>query len=364
MAPLTSKVVVDSAASRALVALAFREGLLAETQHNDRILENLAHRDYPRWLLAQALEQVVLFEQLHMPLSFPKGGVHGALIEAGPFHLFSDGPKSEAAIKEIDPALINGILKARGIHPTPFEDPSIMADVQLALQRLKEWQQKHGEEPPDGFAIVLNQFFSRERTRHPRYIELEEIRKPLESFQPVVDALREYADLVLAAENRAAFAMSPIYDPNFSGLFQPELVKELNVPTVLLRLTSAKLGVLPYGQTLAATLKLARDPATAALRVKIQEWTESLTDDSSANTENIQKDITEALAHLQRAGIGASVSNVTTYIGVPLALASQVSTFASAVGWIATVAGTIGLGAFHATSRKYRWASFGSSNRI
>lgn len=135
------------------------------------------------------------------------------------------------------------------------------------------------------------------------------------------------------------------------------------MPTVLLRLTSAKLGVLPYGQDLGHTLRLARDPATLALRVKIQAWTDSLTEDSGADTERIQKEITHALAMLKRFGRGSQISNITTYLAIPVGLLGLVSGFAIAMGWTCTIAGTLGLAGAQIATRKYRWPSFGSSNR-
>src|SRR5882724_8989049 len=119
-------------------------------------LQGLASRVYPNWLTTQVLEQVVIFDQIHLPLRFPWKGVHGALIESGPFYSIDEPRKPEGEIREIDPAILNGILKARGISPTPVEDPSIMQGVEAALQKLDEWEKKYGEEPPVPITIVTN----------------------------------------------------------------------------------------------------------------------------------------------------------------------------------------------------------------
>jgi len=364
MAPINSKVVVESTASQALLALAHKEGLLADAPNNDNTLSSLARRNYPSWVTAQALEQVVLFEQIHLPFLFSPDIVRGDLIESGPFYFYSERQNPKGKIREIDPAILNGLLKARGISPTPFEDPSIMEGVRTAQQQLKAWKRKYGQDVPDPMAIVMEQVLERSRKKPQKYVELEIIQRPLERFRPIVEALNDYLQLVGAAENRAAFAMTPIFDAGATSLFQPKIDSgRFNSPTTLLRLTSAKLGVLPHGQTLKGTLRIARDPATIALRVKIQEWTDSLTEDSGADTERIQREISEALGHLNKASLGSQVSNITTYLGLPTALTAVVSAFATQVGWLATIAGTIGLAAHDATRQKYRWATFGSSNK-
>jgi hypothetical protein len=169
---------------------------------------------------------------------------------------------------------------------------------------------------------------------------------------------------VATAQERDAFVMTPIYEAVSQKLFQPRIVEQgVNTPTVLLRLTSAKLGVLPFGQNLTKTLRLARDPATVALRGKIQEWTESLTKDSGEDTERIQREISHSLTVLKHASVGSKVSNITTYLGIPLALLAPISAFVAAMGWVCTIAGTVGLATFHAKGKKYNWASFGSANK-
>jgi hypothetical protein len=358
-----SKVIIEPSASGALLALAYREGLLVESNDNDDCLKTLASRNYPDWLTTQALEQVVLFDQLHLTSQIPWRGIHGELIEAGPFVSVDEPSKPEGEVQEIDPAIVNGILKARGISPTLFEDPSILEGVDTAFRRLNEWEKKYGEEPPSPIAVVVKRIFAKESNLDPKYVELEEIRRPLQAFQPIASAIQEYLEVVATAQERAAFVMTPTYESGSQQLFQPRITAlESNAPTVLLRLTSAKLGVLPFGQSLKETLQLARDPATIALRVKIQEWTDSLTEDSGEDTERIQKEISHSLSILKKAKIGAHASNITTYLGIPLALLSPVFAFVAAMGWICTIAGTVGLVTSHATTKKYEWASFGSSN--
>lgn len=158
--------------------------------------------------------------------------------------------------------------------------------------------------------------------------------------------------------------MTPIYETGSQEFFQPRITKsEANPQTALLRLTSAKLGALPFGQTLEKTLTLASNPATLALRVKIQEWTDSLTEDSGSDTERIQNEIAHALSILRKTSIGSFASNITTYLGVPLALLSPVCKFAAAMGWACTIAGTVGLSVSHAAANRYQWAAFGSANK-
>jgi hypothetical protein len=111
------------------------------------------------------------------------------------------------------------------------------------------------------------------------------------------------------------------------------------------------------------TLKLAKDPGTMALRAKIQEWTDSLTEESGATTERIQQEIKDTLRILEKTGVGSTISNITTYIAIPIGLAAIVSGLAAAVGWICTIGGTIGLATSQVAKRKYQWASFGSSNK-
>jgi hypothetical protein len=359
-----SKVIIEPSASGALLALAYHEGLLIESDDNDYCLRHLASLNYPVWLITQALEQVVLFDELHLTSRIPWRGIHGELIESGPFISVAEPSKPKDEVERIDPALLHGILKARGISPTPFEDPSILEGVGKALRQLDEWGEKYHEEPPSPISLLVQRTLGREQNLHPKYIELERIRLPLQAFQPIASAIEQYLEVIATAQERDAFVMTPIYEAVSQKLFQPRITEQqVNAPTGLLRLTSAKLGTLPFGQNLTQTLRLARDPATVALRVKIQEWTDSLTEDSGKDTERIQQEISHSLSILKKANIGAQASNITTYLGIPMALLAPVSAFVAAMGWVCTVAGTIGLAASHATAKRYRWASFGSSNK-
>lgn len=285
--PIPSKVVLEPSACCALLALAYQEGLLTESENNDHCLRTLASREYPKWLRVQALEQVVLFDQLHLPLRFAWKGVQGGLIEAGPFIPVPDPKKPDAEIRTIDPAILNGIMKAGGINPTPFEDASILERMGRAVRDSEAWEKKYGETFPSAFDILGKMVASRQLD--DKYTESMDIQRRLGAFEPISRALDGYLEVLATAQDRAAFVMTPIYESPSQELFQPQISPgEVNSPTVLLRLTSAKVGVLPYGQTLKRTLELARDPATLALRIKIQEWADSLTKDSGADTQRIQ----------------------------------------------------------------------------
>jgi len=70
MSKENSKVILDPTASGALLALAYNEGLLTESDDNDFCLNQLASQNYPVWVTTQALEQVFLFDQLHLRSAF------------------------------------------------------------------------------------------------------------------------------------------------------------------------------------------------------------------------------------------------------------------------------------------------------
>lgn len=360
---VNSKVVIEPSASDALLALAYHEKLLTESENNDHCLRTLASRNYPNWLTVQALEQVVLFNQLYLTARLPWQGIQGNLLESGVFRPVEEPTKPEAEIQQIDPFILHGILKARGISRTPFEDPSIIEDVEELLRELDEWEEKYNEEPPSPISLFVERSLSGSPLEQ-KYLELQRIRQGLDKFQPIAKAVEEYLEVIATAEENRAFVMTPIFESPTTRLFQPRITRsESNMPTVLLRLTSAKLGVLPYGQSLGQTLELARDPATVALRVKIQEWLDSLTQESGSNTERIQNEISQALRMLNKYGVGSHISNITTYLAIPVGLVALISGFAAAIGWTCSVAGTIGLATAQLTTKKYRWASFGSRNK-
>jgi len=358
---MNSKVIVDSSASKALLALAFREGLLTETENNDEMLASVGRQAYPSWLITQALEQVVLFEQVHLANTLPRDGLKGELLDTRQFHFVNEMLPASGNVEEIDPAILNGMFKARGLSPTPFENPQLLEDAMIASRELEKWEALNGEKPPSRMTLLIKKTVSLSKSLDRKYAQLDDILMRLEKFQPFEACLRHYLQLVTTSQDRQALMMAPIYPTDSTGLFRPNLQDASeNTPTVLLRLTSAQLGVLPYGQSLRSTLAIANDPATHALRFKIDEWISSLPLDSGTATESIQKEIHSALKILNRANIGSTISNITTYIGVPLALVAPISQFATALGWIATVAGTIGLGVSHAAKHGLQWATFGS----
>jgi hypothetical protein len=254
--PLNSKVVIDQTASSALLALAYKEGLLTETQDADCCLSRLAGGSYPKWVTVQALEQVVLFEQLHLTRWLPWKGVHGELLDSSQFVTVESPVKFRGEVQEIDSAILNSILKARGISPTPFEDPSIMKKTEAALRELDEWEKRHAEVPPTRFRMGIERIFHNKSKTPPapRYVALENIYSKLEQFNPIASALEDYLDLVTTAQDRFAHVMTPITDSSSDDLFHPPSTSsEVNTPTLLLKLTSANLGVIPFGQSLKQT---------------------------------------------------------------------------------------------------------------
>lgn len=363
--PVTSKVVLNNAASSALLALAHREKLLTECSRADFCLTRVAERKYPAWLVAQALQQVVLFEQVYITKWLPWVGIHGDLVESGPFVPVENMAEPVGKIHSINASLIHGILKAQGFSPTPIEDPKILERTHSALQKIREWELQHGESSPDPLKIAILESLDPFRKTAPKYLEYKRIDAELDEFRPTAKALNEYLSVVATARERFAHVMTPMIEADNDFAVRPALLEsDVNMPTALLKFTSSMLGVIPYGSSLADTLVLAKDPATIALRVKIQEWVDSLIVNSGASTEKIQKEIIKALSVLRAANVAAKVGTVTTYLGVPLALAGELSAFAAAMGWSCTIAGSMAQLASDTARKHYLWSSFGSSSRI
>lgn len=364
--PLTSKVVIAPSASAALLALASREGLLrAIGERADGCLKLCVSRTYPDWLVAQALEQVVLFEQVHMMKFFPKDFLEGEFIESNIFFDIREQAPVTGVITELEPAIFNGILRSDGISPILFVDAAWLERFNIAVNERCAWETKFGENfPADMIVMILELGLKNKGVTVPKYIQAEQIRQRFEEFIPLIRAFTGYFEVVANAQERLAHMMVPIMPGSDYGLYRPPvLTKEFNVPTTLLRLTSSRLGVIPHGQSLRQTLEMAKNPATVALREKITEWTNSIMNDDAATMGKIQKEISKSLDYLKVAKAGSAVSDICTYISVPLALVSLVSGFTTALGWACTIAGTASLATNHVLAKQNRWASFGSSNK-
>ena len=135
----------------------------------------------------------------------------------------------------------------------------------------------------------------------------------------------------------------------------------LDLDTLRTLIVAHDLGKLSFRPTLRESLALARDPATVALREQLPAWLHELAQGNIGRAELVQRDIKQAQRALRIASIGGGISNLTTWIGIPMIAVDSLLGLPSGVGITVTVIGTGGVATAAKLNHKYRWATFGNT---
>ena len=130
---------------------------------------------------------------------------------------------------------------------------------------------------------------------------------------------------------------------------------------VLFRVAATELGRTTYRGTITGCLELANDPATVALREQIATWQLSLAAGDESGLRAAQIEIKRATTALSRLSGVRTVGTITTWLSVPAALTELLLGLPPVLGISVGVVGKIASAREMAVSRKYKWASYGSS---
>jgi hypothetical protein len=367
---LSHEAYVDLTIRDAILQMAVDEGMLNELPRGDYYLRSRFRSGVPSWLKEQALEQLVLTPRI---VAFDPGygtidNFEGSLIDEGVVGQVTRSTEPIIGSHPIPREVLLGMLAARG---QPLTEQQVVARVdalKIAVAEQEGFETRTGKTPPTSWGRVVVQGLRKAGIDVPseytdaEYEEQARRDQIYSEVQLVVDCITEYHRIVDASSTSRALIRAPLMAA--TGGFVPAKLGGPNEAggdsLVLLRVVAAELGRLTFRPTLRETLRLARDPATKALRDRIAAWLTAISTGHLDDLAPIRKEVAKAALALERANSAGQVSNVATWISLPATIADALLNLPGVLSGAATGAGVTALTTQAVLRRTYRWAMFGS----
>lgn len=360
-----SGAILDRYSQEALMSLAASEGLMESRKQTDGVFERIAGTRADPLVRATLLEQIVLtpkiaFGNCH---EFLWTALSGPLIDDGVITNLSSEEKNDE-IESLSLEVLAGMLLAAG-HPMSIEEIQRRATAaQDAFREQTEFSNRTGKEPPSEIGRMIREFLDVPEEYTNAEYEAQRRRNEIYSaFRPVGEAVKEFQRTSYLASKHGLTLRTPVLSANTDHML---LNPRFSLPPdsdqfVLFRVVATGLGKLTYRPTLRDSIKLAKDPATAALRDFLTAWKNELANtdiDAALKLQSEIKRATDALAKLQTVN---NVGTITTWLSVPISAVEFMFGLPPVLG---VSVGLVGKGASATStfvSRKHRWAMFGNT---
>lgn len=356
------KTILDSSSINGLLRMAGEEGLLADREdYGDRFLYGLGKRPLAEWHRQQILEQVILNDRVchlnKVPLDWLKGDfVHMGLLEES---RVEEGNTS--CLDRVSPALIEGMLLARGYESDLNKWQRTLADAQLALSAVEEYEARNPRGKADGLSVLLRGAVD-QRFRATEYFQLVSRRNLAnQEAAPIIRVIEELISLSNYAKRTGCHLRVPLHHPSANLINIPNAEYVGGEATQVFRVTTQQLGLFPICETLREALALAKRPETLSLRAKIAEWVSSINTSSVDVTENIQRDIKHAVTALNTARRMKSAGFLTAIVSIPISAVGIVNPFFGALGLTMTCIGVFLDQSGTSTETNLSWIGFGTT---
>lgn len=332
---MLKEVILDKAATYALLNIALEEGLIEEDNYRtDGFLSSPRIRKPPDWLKRQLLEQAVLTPKFKTFTFLPKAGLYGRLIEEGLLEVIPVPEEVNTIFEKIPSDVISGMLAGLGIEIPQDEYISRILSAREALQEANEFERKHGKPLPSAWthlASSIARFASGERfdlqgvpdgyTKED--VEMEKRHSQIfERVRPITDCLAEYSNMLSASKKEQNIIKTPFHEPSEqnvdNNLFTTKSTASREV--ALFRLVATRLGKLTYRTTLNESLSLSEESATKSLREHIPLWLKSISEQDIQAANLIQAEImsaSRAMESVSRWDIG---SQILGFFSIPVSL--------------------------------------------
>ncbi len=366
--------VVGPSSARALLSIGIQEGLLRRARPrelDDGVFDRLSSVPVPNWLRTQLFQQLVLAPSVVMPQSIGEV-VDGELLADGTIQFRQPVSRANrgAAFSSFAAAGVLGQMHANG-YPASFAevvtrlDDSVPESLYLE-ELLSKWGLGHlTQSPMSGLALAVRLAVDNSISKADK----DEYRKRQsaldQSVGPILAALNEIEDVVALAENEH---LKRVFIPRMysaeetagASLARPgprQLAEEPEV--TLLQVASSSLGRLPFGTSLAETLRMSNTAAADDLRTRLDLWVSELPNGSARVLRRIEQDTRRAVAGLGFASDAAAGARLMTYMGMAAVPASAILPIGAEIGVSVAVMGFGFQVATDFASRAVRWASFG-----
>ena len=364
--------VFDRISSRCLLAQAVREGLVGKGPTDDDMMTEALARDYaPGWLLRQISQQLILDPHV-ITSEYSCSFLVGDMLSDGTVKYVSrdegDARSHEETLETFSVEPLLGLMDAAGRPTSVSRMKEVIAEAEREDQRLRPALSAFGIERDNIFDAPMSIYLSLSIDRRPGAHQLRaDVKRANELLEPLLSAFSALQATLGLAESTSAphvFLPRAHHDPADLG----EVLRNPNGPRsnsgldalMVLRVTTTRLGALPFRPTLSDTLAAAQSAAAEDLRGHVLEWTDVLGDDSEGALRRIENKVQRAAAGLRGAGALSEGGRLVTYLGGAQLVMAPLLSIPPSLGIATTVMGA-GLQCLSdGVRRRYRWASFGS----
>lgn len=365
-----SKVVLDRVLFDTYLSLATQEGLLDEDAYKtDAYLSRYKQHQPLIHLRQQLLEQIILTPEILTTQKFPSERFHGHILDKG--LLITISPPGEDLIKigRFSRAIIGDMLLSRGHSIPENEFDERLENARQALDEADAYKNKTGEELPSLLSIRLRGMFTKGGltydNEYSREVveEVERHQQAYDAAKPILDCMVEYIQLLTIAEKENVLFRIPS-NITRSLPVEDKLIKVDKFESedvALLRIVANKLGRLSTRDTLTESLELASHPNTRALREKLFEWKNYLSNGNVDKLDFVQKEVSEATSELSKLSAAKNIGRITTYLSVPISMVELMFLMPPILGITTTLIGFATQATIDIQEKRYKWAMFGDS---
>lgn len=345
--------------------MASEEDLLKDRpDRGDLLLKGLQQRPFPDWHRQQILEQLLINSRVHTLWDVPFDWLEGEFLSLDLIHFDKSEVVPIDVGEAVAPEVVEGLLRARG-YELPFSEwVRHYEEFDRVLQRVHDYESLGGTEFNALQAWIRGTLArSGEDKQSSEYLLALDWNKTYGKVQPLFAAFEEFLQLDQFAKSTTQYLRTPIYEmsPNLINFKSNSTLD--NEAVRVYRIATQELGVIPVCTSLRKALSLAQQPTAVALRDHIEEWAQSLRDDSVDITKRIQHDISKASNSLVKANALHTAGQIVGYISIPTSVAGFISPLLAALGFSLTCVAILIDQTGSAIDRRINWLGFGTSHR-
>jgi hypothetical protein len=360
--------VIDKRSADALISLAAKERLVWAKRPTDGVFERICQADYSPRIQEQLLEQLVLTPKLSLCgySDYLWDALEGPLKEEG--HLANLAPLGSVELtpKVLPLDTVSGLV-GRNISKQEMED--LLTRVNMALSEESEYERRTGKTAPNLYEIDIRSMFNKAGLMIPSEYTEQEIAEQrrrnvvYSDFSPIAAAIQEYVMLASVAEKYELLVKTPILQGRASTSFlNPKYEPNAaDAELVLFRIVAQELGRTTFRPSLAGSLVLASEPATASLRDMLSIWYSRLASGDTEELRRIQSEINTASAALKKLSGVRTLGTITTLLAVPISIAELILQLPPVLGISVSSVGVFANRREASTLAAYRWATYGGT---
>lgn len=359
-------VVFDSTCADAYIQMAIDEGLLEVKDQS----EFRRWKKVPTWIRQQVLEQVVLTPNVLTTIRLDPTDAKGALLDKGMIKSIDSPEIDSVRPYSFQKGIIDGMLRARGRIISKKTYKQRTDNFISSIREDTAYKRKHGKPSPD--LLLVRHAIDRglqpdtflEYDYTPEEIDASfERQAHFEAFIEIDQCMYEFQAVATIARQIEALLKVPVYFPDtelISEQIRTTPDTEPDAVTVF-RIVARGLGKLTYRDNLRASLALAEESPTQALRDQLGLWIKAINEGDILEMELLQKEIKNSTSKLAKLSYINTVGTLTTWLSVPVGICEFLLQLPPVLGITLGVCGKGSSFASYRLRKKYEWAMFGNT---